>query len=120
MTIQSAADSLLYKLETRERKPAKPAALATFRSYVCGHIAPDIGVLDIEHFGNAQLPPAVSRYRVSHQHGAACPEDIIRYWIGHADASMTDRYSKLADDGAVRREWADRVGTGFEMPKCQL
>ena len=55
MTIQSAADAWLHTLETRKRKPAKPATLKTFESYIRAHIVPSIGGQQIDEFGNAQL-----------------------------------------------------------------
>src|SRR6266403_1458565 len=55
MTIQSAANAWLHTLETRKRKPAKPATLKTFESFIRAHIVPSIGGQQIEGFGNAQL-----------------------------------------------------------------
>jgi hypothetical protein len=43
-------------------------------------------------------------------------EDIIKFWLGHAKESVTDTYSKLADDGDFRKQVAETVGTGFEVP----
>jgi integrase len=45
-----------------------------------------------------------------------CPEDIIRFWLGHADGSITDRYSKLAADADLRRAEVERCGLGFTLP----
>jgi integrase len=55
LTIQSAADAWLHTLETRKRKPVKPATLKTFESYIRAHIVPSIGRQQIDEFGNAQL-----------------------------------------------------------------
>jgi integrase len=55
VTIQSAADAWLTNLETRKRRPAKPATLATFRAYVRAHIGPALGQQDVETVGNAQM-----------------------------------------------------------------
>jgi hypothetical protein len=44
-------------------------------------------------------------------------EDIIRYWVGHAGEGITDRYSKLAENVELRKEWARRAGLGFELDK---
>jgi integrase len=111
----------------REVELAKPAAerILQFAEGRSGYL-----------FGNG-LPPAVStlrerlaergipgfhsfrRFRATTLRAARCPEELIRYFLGHADQSITDRYSSLASDAKVRREWADRVGTGFEVPKCR-
>src|ERR1700719_11070 len=61
MTIQSAADAWLHTLETRKRKPAKPATLKTFESHVRAHIVPAIGRQQVNDFGNAQLREFVAR-----------------------------------------------------------
>jgi hypothetical protein len=44
----------LVRLETRRRKPAKPATINTFRSYIRAHIGA-IGEREIATFGNAQM-----------------------------------------------------------------
>jgi hypothetical protein len=44
------------------------------------------------------------------------PEDILRFWIGHANTSTTDGYSKLKTNLAFRKKWAVRAGLGFAIP----
>jgi integrase len=43
------------------------------------------------------------------------PEDRIRFWLGHADETVTDWYSKLREDVQYRKEVADKIGSGFEI-----
>jgi hypothetical protein len=43
------------------------------------------------------------------------PEDINRYWLGHAGQGITDRYSKLAENVELRKKWALRAGLGFSL-----
>src|SRR5580698_4840442 len=43
-------------------------------------------------------------------------EDLIRFWLGHANRSVTDVYSKLKEDVAFRKKVAEQVGIGFELP----
>jgi hypothetical protein len=47
------------------------------------------------------------------------PEDIIRFWLGHASSEVTDRYSKLSEDedAEFRRSVAASAGLGFELPE---
>src|SRR5208282_1960004 len=59
---------------------------------------------------------AFRRFRVTHLRGQGVPEDLLRHWIGHADASITDKYSKLDQDIALRKTWAAKAGLGFEVP----
>jgi integrase len=56
------------------------------------------------------------RYRVTHLRKNRVPEDVLRFWIGHADKTVTDGYSKVKDDVAFRLSWAANVGLGFVLP----
>ena len=58
---------------------------------------------------------AFRRFRTTTLRAARCPEELIRYFLGHSERSITDRYSKLSRAPEVRREWADRVGPGFRL-----
>ena len=44
------------------------------------------------------------------------PEDLLRFWIGHAPESVTDGYSKVKEDVEFRRFTAEQAGLGFHMP----
>jgi integrase len=59
------------------------------------------------------------RFRATTLRAKRVPEDIIRVWLGHSAGSITDRYSKLGQDVEVRREWAEKVGLGFQLPKSK-
>jgi integrase len=59
---------------------------------------------------------AFRRFRITHLRKNSVPEDLIHYWVGHAGNSVTDDYSKLKEDLAFRKEVAERVGLGFELP----
>lgn len=56
------------------------------------------------------------RYRVTHLRKNRVPEDVLRFWIGHADKTVTDGYSKVKDDVAFRLLCATNVGLGFVLP----
>jgi integrase len=58
------------------------------------------------------------RFRVTHLRKNRVPEDILRFWIGHADKTVTDGYSKVKDDMEFRRVCAANVGVGFDVPTC--
>jgi integrase len=60
---------------------------------------------------------AFRRFRITHLRSTQTPEDFIKYWCGHADKSLTDRYSKMAQDIEARKRYAAEVGLGFEIPK---
>ena len=38
------------------------------------------------------------------------------FWHGHTGKTVTDSYSKLKDDVVFRKQIAERVGLGFELP----
>jgi pilus assembly protein CpaF len=44
------------------------------------------------------------------------PEDLLRFWLGHANKSVTDGYSKLKEDVPFRKKVVEQVGIGFELP----
>ncbi len=45
-----------------------------------------------------------------------CPEVLRDFWMGHAGETMSDLYDKVKEDVALRREWAEKCGYGFELP----
>jgi integrase len=58
---------------------------------------------------------AFRRYRVTHLRKLRVPEDLLRFWIGHADKSVTDGYSKVKEDVEFRRFTAEQAGLGFDV-----
>lgn len=58
---------------------------------------------------------AFRRFRTTWLRKKRVPEDLLRFWIGHADRSVTDGYSKVKEDVGFRKKWVKRVGLGFEL-----
>ena len=58
---------------------------------------------------------AFRRFRTTWLRKNRTPEDLIRFWLGHADETVTDGYSKLREDVEYRKEVAAEVGLGFEI-----
>ena len=58
---------------------------------------------------------AFRRFRATWLRKNRTPEDLIRFWLGHADETVTDGYSKLREDVQYRKEVADKIGLGFEI-----
>ena len=48
------------------------------------------------------------------------PKDLEHFWMGHDDEEIGDIYSKLKQDVAFRKEVAERIGVGFELPSKNL
>lgn len=59
---------------------------------------------------------AFRRYRTTWLEKQRTPEGLVRFWCGHADRTITDRYSKLDQDLEFRLEVAEKVGVGFSVP----
>jgi integrase len=59
---------------------------------------------------------AMRRFRTTWLRKQRAPEDLIKFWLGHAKESVTDGYSKLADDVEFRTQVAEQLGTGFTLP----
>jgi integrase len=57
---------------------------------------------------------AFRRFRAETLRRERVPEDLVRFWLGHASASVTDTYANgLREDLVWRQEWAQRTGLGF-------
>jgi integrase len=50
----------------------------------------------------------------------SCPNGLRNFWLGWSGKDMSDHYDKIREDVAFRREVAERVGIGFELPKTPL
>jgi integrase len=59
---------------------------------------------------------AFRRFRTTWLRKQQAPEDLIRFWLGHANRSVTDGYSNLKEDVAFRKKVVEQVGVGFELP----
>jgi hypothetical protein len=58
------------------------------------------------------------RFRATRLRERSIPEDIIRFWLGHSgQQSISDRYSKLAQNLELRKKYAgsDEAGLGFDI-----
>ena len=59
------------------------------------------------------------RFRTTWLRKNGVPEDLIRYWIGHADRSVTDGYSRVKDDVKFRKRVCAEVGLGFQLSEIR-
>jgi site-specific recombinase XerD len=59
---------------------------------------------------------AMRRFRATWLRKQGVPEDLIKFWLGHAEKSVTDGYSRLREDVEFRGEVAEKIGTGFALP----
>ena len=56
------------------------------------------------------------RFRKTHLEKNNVPEGLMRFWMGHADRDVADRYVKYGREIESRKEWAQKAGLGFELP----
>jgi hypothetical protein len=56
------------------------------------------------------------RYRITHTKKSDCPGALERFWSGHAQTHVSERYTKLLQDRDYRLEWAEKIGMGFDLP----
>jgi integrase len=61
-------------------------------------------------------PHVFRRYRATWLRKQGTPEDLIRLWLGHGGASVTDRYVNIENEKTWRKKEAERVGVGFTLP----
>jgi integrase len=54
------------------------------------------------------------RFRVTHLRRQRVIEGLLRYWIGHSNTSITDKYDRQ-ENGIYRLEVAETVGLGFSI-----
>lgn len=61
---------------------------------------------------------AFRRFRESVLLKSECRQILIDYWMGHENPDMSTRYGKqVVEDIGYRKEWAEKVGLGFELPQ---
>lgn len=61
-------------------------------------------------------PHAFRRFRPTWLREKAVPKDLEDFWMGHADEELGDLYSQLESNVKFRKEVAERIGLGFELP----
>ena len=61
------------------------------------------------------------RFRATHLRKQQAPESFIKAWLGHsAKSSVTDLYDRSQEDAKYRKQVAEQVGIGFEIPPIVL
>jgi len=55
------------------------------------------------------------RFRATHLSKSRVPDDLKKFWMGHAKTNQTEEYVKLFDEVEYRRQVADSIGMGFDL-----
>jgi integrase len=58
---------------------------------------------------------AFRRFRATYLRKNRLPEDLIRFYMGHANQSITDEYAKVSEDVVFRKHAIEHLGVGFEI-----
>lgn len=56
------------------------------------------------------------RFRITHLDNVDAPRGLTKFWTGHADKDVHDRYVKVGKELEARKTWASKAGLGFELP----
>jgi hypothetical protein len=48
--------------------------------------------------------------------GGNVGEVLEHFWSGHAQAHVSERYKKLLTERDYSLDWAEKIGTGFDLP----
>lgn len=59
---------------------------------------------------------AFRRFRLTWLRQNTVPKDLEHFWMGHADEEVGDLYSQLESNIQFRKEVAEKIGLGFELP----
>lgn len=57
------------------------------------------------------------RFRNTFLRQSHCPDGVLKFWMGHAEGDMSDRYDRSREDVQYRKDVAKAMGLGFELPK---
>ena len=61
------------------------------------------------------------RFRTSYLRKCNVPWDLVKFWIGHANKDVTDKYAEqLQEDVEYRQGWAEKIGLGFTLGQSNL
>jgi hypothetical protein len=75
---------------------------------------PILTKLDLKQNGKAFH--SFRRFRVMHLRKSRVPWDLEKFWIGHANRDVTDKYAaQLKEDVEWRKDVAEKTGLGFAL-----
>jgi integrase len=72
-----------------------------------------LGKTDIEGFH------AFRRFCISHWENFGVPQSVTMFWSGHAAGTVHEKYIKVRENIEMRKQWVERAGLGFELPKAE-
>jgi integrase len=58
---------------------------------------------------------SLRRFRTTWLRKQRALDDLVRFWLGHSNKTVTDSYSKLKEDVEFRKAETERIGLGFSL-----
>jgi integrase len=104
LSMQAAGESWLSNLETRHRKPAKPATIRTFDSFLRTHINPFFDGVAVESVNNGKL-----REFVCHLIAKELSPKTIKEIIASTKSLIAAQTNPETGDCLFPRQWRDTV-----------
>jgi integrase len=62
---------------------------------------------------------AYRRFCISHWENFGVPQSVTMFWSGHAAGTVHEKYIKVKENIEMRKQWIERAGLGFELPKTE-
>jgi integrase len=60
------------------------------------------------------------RFRATYTAVEGVPDIFRKFWLGHGKKTQTEDYEKAKQETAKRREWAEKVGLGFDLAVAKV
>jgi len=95
--------------QTRHGKPLSQSNM------LCRHLHSALEEAGFEKSG----AHAFRHYRNTFLRSTSCPLTLINYWLGWAGDSMSEHYDRSVLAAKFRKEVANRVGVGFDVPPVE-
>lgn len=77
------------------------------------HLHPALREVGFNKSGNHAFRRYRNTFLRNHTH---CPESLINFWLGWGDEGMSGLYDQIKNDVPFRKDVANRIGVGFDVP----
>jgi hypothetical protein len=77
------------------------------------HLHPALAEVGFDKAGNHGFRRFRDTFLKNHTN---CPEGVLHFWLGWGSEGMSGHYDQIKNDVAFRKDVANRVGVGFDVP----
>lgn len=60
---------------------------------------------------------SLRRFRITWLESISVPRGLAMFWTGHAATDTHEKYLRMGEDVKARKEWCEKAGVGFDIPK---